>query len=323
MVSWNAYLILALSAVLILYWLFLLSWPAWNTLIKWSRLHAIAGAGREIYGHIVRSSYLKTPIPGKAAPIEIHVEFSNFAGSAVEQQFRFMDTKPQERRYETGKSVALKCLERPEPAVILAESKPALRPLFWLAWLTVLGSIGAGLYFLIKPFLEKLDGWQSLLHALEQVEVAGMLVALGIGAAITLFVIGSFFKSFSEDRGSRLKFFGVKTMAKIQSRRETGVYVNRQPQIEYQYVFQDRNGVEHIGLDRELISLLDMATVAQTTEREIMYLPESPSISSFITSVSGPSAHRIILKLVLHFVFFIFSVVLGGTVISQLLSWSP
>ncbi len=153
---------------------------------------------------------------------------------------------------------------------------------------------------------------------LNSVELLPMLGGLSIGAVITLVVIGSFLRSFSGENNHRLKFFGVRATATIQSRRETGVYVNRQPQIEYQYSFQDRNGQERLGLDREVVSYVQLTDSGPSTTREIMYMPDSPEQSSFMSNISGPSAARIILKLVLYFVFLIFSIVIGGTIISQL-----
>ena len=314
----NAYLVLVLGVLIGLFWLGLLLWPAWNTLKKWNQLKSISKHGVPVYGEIASSQYLRTPSPGKPAPIEIQVEFKNFSGSTIQHQFRFMDTRPEERRYEKGKSVPLKCMENPQPTVILAEGKAAFRPLFWIIWFSVLAGSCYGIYFLLSPFLQTVEGWDSLLLSLAAIEVMPMLTALGIGAVITLVVIGSFLRSFSAGNGNRLKFYGVLTEATIQSRKETGVYVNRQPQIEYHYRFRDRNGAEHNGSDREVISLLDIAEAGQVTSRQIMYLPDFPSVSSFVSNITEPSGTRILLKVVLIFVFLVFSFVMGGNIISQL-----
>ena len=84
-----------------------------------------------------------------------------------------------------------------------------------------------------------------------------------------------------------LKFRGIKTTAQIVDVRQTGTYINEQPQVEYTLEFNDRNGNKIHVRKKEIVSLLDIARVSTLKQREILYLPEQHEKFTFYDDLNN------------------------------------
>ncbi|MBU43541.1 MAG: hypothetical protein CMN76_10000 [Spirochaetaceae bacterium] len=328
---WQGYLVIGLMALIFLAWLYLIFCRILISQIKRFFLHRMAQeSGDLITGHIIES---ETPGKGsppntgaglhRPVPMQIKVEFPNFAGTMIQQQFQFTDTRPEQGRFGKGRSIQLRLLGRTGGArnVVLATGRVSVSWKFWLVYLMGLALyLGLWAYSANRVWVEHSRSVDAILLAASKVDVMGMLVGLGIGGGITGFVLSTFFKAFKRNGQDRLRWHGLKATASIEKVERTGVTVNDQPQIAFHYRFRASDGQLYSGQSREIVDLLDIGKLDEIKEKEILYLPEDPHQSLFLEqATAGRSGLVLILKGVLYFVALIFSIVLAGTVFGQLL----
>jgi hypothetical protein len=96
------------------------------------------------------------------------------------------------------------------------------------------------------------------------------LINLAVGAFIW-FIISFIGKaSGSSTHPLRMVLHGIKTTGTILSYGQTGMYINEQPQVQFEIEYTDQRGIRRTILYKKIVSLLDIHKIA-TGSKEIMY----------------------------------------------------
>ena len=207
--------------------------------------------------------------------IEIVLSFANLRNAQIEHKMMFHDTKPLEKRFDTGNAV--KVLLNPNttqsPYFMLAgqqtqfnSSGMMLRGIFIVLMLAYV--MGLYYYFYTK---ESFDfGWRFLTF-MHPIIFSGVMILIFV--LIFQFIFGKYFKN---EKDERLMFTGRNAKANIISVSQTGLTVNDQPQIMFQVSFKDFRGTEHIAVYKKVVSLLKLSSIPQQGTIEIMYDENDP-----------------------------------------------
>src|SRR3546814_913787 len=79
----------------------------------------------------------------------------------------------------------------------------------------------------------------------------------------------------------RLKYHGKKTMAEVVSAKQTGTYINEQPQDQFDLNYEDSSGQSHRVSMKTIVSLLNMA-MAKLNKHENFSLKDNPKKITFV-----------------------------------------
>ncbi|MCB1138821.1 MAG: hypothetical protein KDK23_08700 [Leptospiraceae bacterium] len=321
--TFSGFVVLALLAAIPAFWFYVfLIRPLISNLRALFTYEQNRDSGRLIHGKIIRFQSLTEAAPGKQMPVAITVEFPNFAGSPIQEELQFIDTKPEQGRYREGNSLSLRAIPKKNGdfRIVPAEGSMSFNLRFWLIWLVGLALYGGGCYYLGSQVWFGASGdWNTLLDRAGKVDILGLLVGLGIGGAITFFSLRVFFRAFAKKGQSSLKWNGLRTTATIERLERTGVSVNDQPQVAFHYSFRGSDGRTHRGVDKKIVDLLEIGKLDEVKEKEILYLPADPSTSLFVeNATSGGSGTVLLLKLVAYFVLLVFSIVVVAQILAQL-----
>lgn len=207
--------------------------------------------------------------------IQIVLSFQNLKNILIRHEMMFFDTKPQEKRFEAGKTV--KVLLNPDtlrkPYFILSGiqtkfkmTNMIIRVVFVIFMICYV--IGLYTYFYLR---ESFDfGWRFLTF-MHPIIFSGVMFLLTILAY--RLIIGKFMKNTKEER---ILFAGRNAEAQIISVNQTGLTVNDQPQLIFQVSFKDFRGTEHIAVYKKIVRLLDLASVPKQGTVEIIYDENNP-----------------------------------------------
>lgn len=315
-----SFLSLSLLALMVLFWVGLVFRITVLRYFKLRRQADETERGRPIQGTVV--SVKKSG--GRFKAVQMKVEFPNFSQTLVQQEFRFIDSKPEENRYEEGRRVTLLLDESAKggPTVKLSGGKTVVGRGFILFSAILLAGTLYGSWYLYQRTLFHLQGdWSQadLLFADRDSFLLVGFIFIGVLAfqwGLFRFIknIGSVKKNVSDND---LKFYGEKTMAQIQKYEDTNVTINDNPKVKFYYRFKDRMGNEHSGEDAIVIGKLEIGLLPSMKEREIFYMPSSPENSKFTENLS-PQSLAGCLNGVLLFQAFIFTAILIGIYLSGL-----
>lgn len=207
--------------------------------------------------------------------IHIVLSFQNLKNILIRHEMMFYDTKPQEKRFETGKTV--KVLLNPhtsdEPYFVLSGIQTKFKMtnmIIRIVFVTFMILYVLGLYTYFY-FRESFDfGWRFLTF-MHPIIFSGVMFLLTILAY--KLIVGKFVKNKKEER---ILFAGRNAQAQIISVNQTGLTVNDQPQLIFQVSFKDFKGIEHITVYKKMVRLLDLSTVPKAGTIEIIYDENNP-----------------------------------------------
>ncbi|MDQ0782775.1 hypothetical protein [Chryseobacterium sp. W4I1] len=207
--------------------------------------------------------------------IHIVLSFQNLKNILIRHEMMFYDTKPQEKRFETGKTV--KVLLNPhtsdEPYFVLSGIQTKFKMtnmIIRIVFVTFMIFYVLGLYTYFY-FRESFDfGWRFLTF-MHPIIFSGVMFLLTILAY--KLIVGKFVKNKKEER---ILFAGRNAQAQIISVNQTGLTVNDQPQLIFQVSFKDFKGIEHITVYKKMVRLLDLSTVPKAGTIEIIYDENNP-----------------------------------------------
>ncbi|WP_126651889.1 hypothetical protein [Chryseobacterium aureum] len=231
------------------------------------------GISRE--AKVIHYKLLKYDSKSNINIIEIMLSFANLKNVQIEHKMMFHDTKPLEKRFDTGNTVRV--LLNPNTSentyFILAgqqtqfnSSGMMLRGIFILLMMAYV--MGLYYYFYTK---ESFDfGWRFLTF-MHPIIFTGVMILIFV--LIFQFIFGKFFKNEKEER---LMFTGRNAEANIISVSQTGLMVNDQPQIMFQVSFKDFRGTEHITVYKKVVGLLNLSSIPKQGKVEIMYDENDP-----------------------------------------------
>jgi hypothetical protein len=79
--------------------------------------------------------------------------------------------------------------------------------------------------------------------------------------------------------------YGIKTTGDILNYKQTGMYINEQPQVQFEIEYTDQEGNRRVTLCKKIVSLLDIHKL-DNGPKEIMYLPHEPEKIVFYEDLS-------------------------------------
>lgn len=123
----------------------------------------------------------------------------------------------------------------------------------------------AGFGYTLYIFHQDMSKWSNM-------DTLAIAITVGIGLEI-VGILGEFL--YNGMLRKRIQKNGVDTLGKIISARQTGTYVNEQPEIELTLSYKV-NGKDMTGVTKSIISLLDLSKITEGTELVIKYLPDEP-----------------------------------------------
>lgn len=276
---------LGLSLVL---WASVLGTTLWlilkNGILAQRNLAYINRHGKRIQAVILQSRILKEY--KNFVSRQIMLEMSNFSGETIHHTMVINDTRPAENRFEAGKTIYFKVDSdfKRNPYLMIEGSKSKVNYVLLLIWFVFTGGVIAYYNYAYSTESGGL-GWHflELFHPLLVIPACFILFAGIFYLIFRFFIMGN-------NTGRELlelKFKGVKTVAEIVQVRQTGTYINEQPQVKYTLEFTDKSGKRfHVSI-KEIVSLLDIGKVSVLKHREIMYLPERPEKFVFYDQINN------------------------------------
>lgn len=242
-------------------------------------------SGRRVQGFIQESKLLKTHQSGWVSR-EIIFEIINFSGQKIRHKMTINDTRPQESRFETGKVIYLKVDPdfKRNPYFFLEGSQSKVNPLLLVIWFAFFSGVVAYYYYAYTTENGGL-GWRflELFHPLLLIPTCFIVFVGLIYFFIKVFVMGN--KTIKEQL--QLKFWGEKATAHIIEVKQTGNYLNNQPQVKYTLEFKDKKGKLIQVAKKEFVSLTDIGHVSSLKEKGIFYLPDNPEKFNFFDEINN------------------------------------
>lgn len=246
-----------------------------NTFKEKNTITYIAQNGIPREAEIISYKLIKYDARKNINIIHIVLSFKNLSNIQIRHEMMFYDTKPQEKRFDVGKTV--KVLLNPdtskEPYFILSgvqtrfKIKNMILRIVFVVFMIVY-VMGLYSYFYIR---ESFDfGWRFLTF-MHPIIFSGVMFLLTI--LVYKQIVGKFVKNKKEER---ILFAGRNAQAQIISVSQTGLTVNDQPQLLFQVSFKDFKGIEHITVYKKIVRLLDLASVPQHGTIEILYDQNNP-----------------------------------------------
>ena len=283
-----------------------------------------ASNGKFVSGTVKRIHSSKKTGGGKWNILSIEIEFPNFAYELISERFSFTDTKPEQRRYEEGKSVQLILNEKKEAStpVRIANARGEINRFGLAIILALIGGYCYGVYLLLTKSWEAIGQDINNLPALfpEEDNLGMGLVALFTGLFVYFLFkkIGLLQTGKAKNELRQLKYHGRNATATIERYEDTGVLINDNPKVRFHYSYADNYGTTYQGQDSKVINKLEIGTIQQIKEVEIMYFSDRPEVSKLKENLIQSSAMGCIGKAVLYFLLFIFSTIILGNFIHEL-----
>lgn len=261
---------------------------AWLFFIGWYYFRFVRSANQEIgnVGVILREGVpvrarvekkqLKKETPAYQT-LELELRLNNLAGTPVLISYEINDTKPEQRRYEIGESVAMRLDPELRPPAIVPDNvlakktTPKTRNYTYGFFALILFALG---YLIFSYWLQNNgSGWRFLhfWHPWVMIPIWG----LTFGWLLLQVLVGRLIGGVGSKDTNELVFKGKATRASVINAAQTGTYINEQPQVKYEIVFTDDRGNVHNASFKKIVNLMDLHTVGHK-EQMILYLPDNP-----------------------------------------------
>lgn len=264
----------------VLVWLYVIIFFINNLFVKTFKakntINNILKNGTSRDAKIIDYQLIKYNAKSNINAIQIKLSFQNLRNVLIEHELLFHDIKPQEKRFDAGKTV--KVLLNPntseEPYFILSGQQTKFNPVgmvLRILFVVFMIAYVIGLYYYFYTTESFNFGWRFLTF-MHPIIFSGVMFLLTI--LVYQMIVGKFFKKTKEEQ---ILFAGRNAEAEIISVSQTGLTVNDQPQIMFQVSFKDFKGKEHITVFKKIVNLLDLASVPRQGKIEIMYDENNPS----------------------------------------------
>ena len=245
------------------------------TFIAQRNINQLNQSGKRLSGQIVESKQISKPNSGRNTKAVL-CEFKNLQNEKIRHRMQINDAKPQENRFRVGNQINLRVDERfkKNPYVIIEGTQSRINWIFFVLWFFLVAGVVYYGYFSYQ--LENRGyGWRflSLEHPL--IVSAGVLIFMFLifGSVGKLFVLT---KTNTATTTLSLKFRGKKAIASIINARQTGTYINEQPEVAFKIQFADACGKVHETELKKIVSLMEIGTVGTEKERTVFYDPQAP-----------------------------------------------
>jgi hypothetical protein len=291
-------------------------------IVRAGKVKAAQERGQQQMGTVVSSEIIGS---GKLRVTKVVVEFLNFAQTLVREEFKFSDTKPEERRYEVGKRVPviIDTDSKNGPTAKLYGSQPSISAKYRLFSAVLIGLMIYGLWQLYLVTSDKIDGdWSQVSVLFENNASMPLMGFIFLGTILFQALVFTFIqkltKTGSDNLLKELKFYGKKASATITGYADTNMSINNNPVVRFSYTFEDQNGKIQSGEDKVVVGKLEVGSISGMKEKEVYFLPESPEksiLSDNFKSAALPGCLNAILMLEA----LIFSGVIVGVYLASIL----
>lgn len=240
------------------------------------RLEKSAREGTSIMANIVRKMQTGVMRDGSVT-LELGLAFRNLVGTDVEMLYELNDGRPAEKRFEVGNTIEMKAALQGKEATLVPTQMQVARNRKMVVLYAAIFFFFLMIAIIYPIFAYRQEsqgaGWRflTLFHPWIAVPLINIGAGLFIGGLLRL--IGK--ASGDAKQPLRMIIYGVKTTAKILNFRQTGMYINEQPQIQFEIEYSDQEyNNRHINY-KKIVSLLEVHKLS-TGPKEILFLPEEP-----------------------------------------------
>ncbi|WP_294987490.1 hypothetical protein [uncultured Stenotrophomonas sp.] len=272
---WLALLLLALSLVL---WLaLLLAFLHYLLLGPPRALHrtrSILAAGEPRTALIEQAEQTGVQVRG-FAQWTLQLSFQNLSRTPISERLLVVDSKPQLQRFAAGRAIDVRLSRTPGayPNIVLDGAEPELDVA--RLWRRGIGAViaivaVAAAYVCAYRLQSQGLGWTFLSFG-HPLLVCPLVLC---GYALGLRLLGRLLQA--DARGDALKYRGIGADAKVLNVRQTGTYLNEQPQVEFQLEYIDREGVVRQARVRRFVPLIELANIPRE-QVTLLYDPDDRS----------------------------------------------
>ncbi|EOW2137420.1 hypothetical protein N5C16_14290 [Stenotrophomonas sp. GD03908] len=223
------------------------------------RVHSILADGEPRDALIEHAEQTGVQVRG-FAQWKLQLSFQNLSGTPIREQLLVVDSKPQLHRFEVGRHIDARLNRMPGafPNVVLDGAQPELNVAS--LWRRSIGAaIGivlvAAAYVAAYRLQSEGLGWTFLSFG-HPLLVCPLVLC---GYILGLRLLGRLLQA--DARGDALKYRGIGVEARVLKVRQTGTYLNEQPQVEFQLEYTDRDGDMQRASVRRFIPLIDLANI--------------------------------------------------------------
>lgn len=210
----------------------------------------------------------------------------NLEQEPIQHKMEVCDSQPEKGRFREGKIIHLRVDSTftQQPYVIVEGTKGKANPIFFILWLLFV--VGILYYYTFSYQLESNGyGWRflSLSHPL----LSSALFLIGFSGFFYLifkFLIAK--KMNFGVVGIALKFKGKRALAQIQQLRQTGTYINEQPEVEFTVAYFDDTGREQQAKIKKIVPLIELGAIHNQKEGVVFYDPHDKAKVMFETDVN-------------------------------------
>lgn len=269
---WLALLLLALSLAMWLVLLFaFLHYLLLGPLRALHRVRSILVDGEPRSALIEQAEQTGVHMRG-FAQWKLQLAFRNLSGTPIREQLLVVDSKPQLQRFVAGRHIDARLSRTPgaHPNVVLDGAQPELDiASLWRRGIG--GAIGiagvAGAYVAAYRLQSEGLGWTFLSFGHPLLVCPLVLCSYMLG----LRLLGRLLQA--DARGDALKYRGIGVEARVLKVRQTGTYLNEQPQVEFQLEYTDREGGVRQASVRRFIPLIELASIPRD-QMTVLYDPD-------------------------------------------------
>lgn len=239
------------------------------------RIEKTAAKGTTIIAKIMKK--MQVGIIHDTAVLDLRLAFTNLVGTTVELPYQLNDGKPHERRFEVGNTIEMSAsLEGKKatfvPKTLYISFNKGFIIVYSFIFLLIV-AVAAGYPIYSYATESQGSGWRFL--RLSHPWISVPLINMGVGAFIWVLLrfIGK--ASGDPEQPLRMVMYGIKTTATVLSYRQTGMYINEQPQVQFEIEYTDEQGKTRTTLCKKIVSLLEIHKL-DNGPKEIMYLSNEP-----------------------------------------------
>ncbi|MEG0192773.1 MAG: hypothetical protein RR831_11020 [Stenotrophomonas sp.] len=202
--------------------------------------------------------------------------FDNLSGTPITEALVVVDSKPQLQRFAMGRQLDVLLSRTPgtSPNLMLEGAQPELdRASLWRRAIGgVIGVIAVAAAYVMAYRLQSDGmGWTFLGFGHPLLICPLVLCSYLVGLRLLARLLAGTLQI--DARGEALKYRGISAEARVLDVRQTGTYVNEQPQVEFQLEYLDREGNVQQACVRRFVALLELANIPRG-QVDILYDPD-------------------------------------------------
>ncbi|WP_274585035.1 DUF3592 domain-containing protein [Neisseria leonii] len=235
---------------------------------------SLAKQGQKVNARIIGNH---TQQSSRGAVVDLVVEFENLAGTTVQATMSCMDLRPQERRYEVGKTLILYLNRQSGEHLPFAIDGGEFNynKTVDIVFLIIAISYSIAAFIISHHLYSQGDGirWLSFFHPWVFSPMIGIIIYAFLGK------IGQgFFRGLNQEEKNRLLLYGLKTRGEIIRFDITGESLNDQPTMLIGFKYQDNQRHTHQIERKQTVFIHELSDWKKGDVVDLLYLPDRPAI---------------------------------------------